>query len=90
MCSHQTSESTAGGEIRHRLLLLYPDDDTRYFPPPLSPPVFQVELPAYTEEGLRATVFKENYKDLKEYLSGFPVILRVMQQKGALERIAYE
>ncbi len=50
----------------------------------------KVELPAYTEESLREKVFKENYANLVDYLRGFPLIVRVMQQPGALERIAYE
>ena len=49
-----------------------------------------VELPAYTEEGLRTLVFRESYDSLVEYLAGFPLIVRVLQQPGALERIAYE
>lgn len=50
-----------------------------------------VKLPAYTEAGLRETVFKDNYESLNEYLTGFPLILQVMQQKvglwGRLNRI---
>lgn len=38
-----------------------------------------VELPVYTEEGLREKVFKENYANLVDYLRGFPLIVRVMQ-----------
>lgn len=34
-----------------------------------------------TEEGLRATVFKDHYESLNEYLTGFPLITQVMQQK---------
>ncbi|GAB5034489.1 adenosine deaminase [Nannochloropsis oceanica] len=49
-----------------------------------------VELPAYTEEGLRTLVFHDAYDSLVDYLRGFPPIVRVMQQPGALERIAYE
>jgi len=49
-----------------------------------------VDLPAYTEEGLRALVFRETYDSLVDYLRGFPLIVRVLQQPGALERIAYE
>eukprot|EP00624_Nannochloropsis_granulata_P003737 evm.model.NODE_28852_length_12777_cov_25.675354.4 len=49
-----------------------------------------VELPAYTEEGLRTLVFHDAYDSLVDYLRGFPLIVRVLQQPGALERIAYE
>ena len=41
-----------------------------------------VELPAYTEEGLRTLVFRESYDSLVEYLAGFPLIVRVLQQPG--------
>lgn len=50
----------------------------------------QVELPSYTEEGLRETVFKDRYKDLAEYLTGFAYTVPVMQNDSALERVAYE
>ena len=50
----------------------------------------KVTLPSFTEEGLNRLVFKDSYKDLNEYLSGFSWTLRVMQDKEALERTAYE
>lgn len=49
-----------------------------------------VELPSYTEEGLRETVFKDLYGSLVEYLQGFQYLTAVMQDEEALERIAYE
>jgi adenosine deaminase len=49
-----------------------------------------VELPSYTPDGLRETVFKESYQDLNEYLSGFAYTCRVMQDQESLERIARE
>ena len=49
-----------------------------------------VELPAYTESGLRETVFKDNYADLNEYLKGFAYTTAVMQTPEQLEKIAFE
>jgi len=49
-----------------------------------------VELPSYSENGLRETVFKESYKNLEEYLTGFGLTCEVMQNREQLERIAYE
>ena len=49
-----------------------------------------VELPAYTVEGLRETVFKKRYRNLEEYLHPFRYTVAVMQNPEALERIAYE
>ena len=51
---------------------------------------YGVELPSYTEEGLRETVFKERYANLAEYLSGFGYTVAVLQSELALERVAYE
>lgn len=50
----------------------------------------KIELPSFTEEGLRELVFKENYKDLNEYLTGFGLTGKVMQDGEGLHRIAYE
>lgn len=50
----------------------------------------KVELPSFTPEGLRETVFKESYKDLNEYLGGFAYTCAVMQDAESLERIAFE
>jgi len=47
-----------------------------------------VELPSYTEEGLRELVFKERYRNLVEYLQGFKYTCAVMQTPEALERSA--
>ncbi len=49
-----------------------------------------VELPSYTEDGLRKLVFKDRYRSLKEYLYGFMFTTGVMQDPEALERVGYE
>lgn len=49
-----------------------------------------VQLPSYTVEGLKETVFKENYKDLDDYLKGFGHTCAVMRTTENIERIAYE
>ena len=49
-----------------------------------------IELPSYTEQGLRETVFKEQYRDLDEYLTGFAYTNAVMKTREQLERISYE
>ncbi|MBI5508294.1 MAG: adenosine deaminase family protein [Deltaproteobacteria bacterium] len=51
---------------------------------------YRVELPSYTEAGLRETVFKDRYRNLSEYLQGFTYTTAVMQSEAALERVAYE
>lgn len=51
---------------------------------------YNVELPSFTPEGLRETVFLPRYGSLKEYLRGFPYIVGVLQSEIALERVAYE
>jgi len=51
---------------------------------------YQVELPSYTEAGLRETVFKDRYANLGEYLTGFAYTTAVLQSELALERCAYE
>ncbi|MCB9544244.1 MAG: adenosine deaminase family protein, partial [Myxococcales bacterium] len=51
---------------------------------------YHVDLPSYTVEGLRETVFKERYRNLGEYLQGFAYTGAVMQSELALERVAYE
>lgn len=48
------------------------------------------ELPATTPEGLRETVFKDQYRDLDDYLKGFALTCRVMQDAESLTRIARE
>jgi adenosine deaminase len=49
-----------------------------------------VALPSSTEEGMNELVFKDSYRDLNEYLAGFPWTLKVMQDPEGLERAAYE
>ena len=49
-----------------------------------------VELPAYTEKGLREKVFKKQYASLPEYLKGFDYTTAVMRSAENIERIAYE
>lgn len=50
----------------------------------------RIKLPSMTESGLRATVFKKQYKDLPDYLKGFAYTCAVMQKPESLERIGYE
>jgi adenosine deaminase len=50
----------------------------------------RVELPSYTEGGLRETVYKERYTSLGDYLKGFQYTVAVMQDAESLERIASE
>ncbi len=50
----------------------------------------KVELPSYTEEGLKEKIFKEKYKSLVEYLKGFGYICAVLQDQESLDRTAYE
>jgi adenosine deaminase len=50
----------------------------------------KVELPSWTESGLRETVFTERYESLADYLKGFRYTVAVMQTPEALERIAGE
>ena len=49
-----------------------------------------IELPSFTEEGLNELVFKDSYKDLNEYLTGFSWTLLVLQDTEGLERASYE
>ena len=51
---------------------------------------YSIELPSYTEEGLRELVFKDRYNSLGDYLKGFAYSVGVMQSEVALERVAYE
>lgn len=50
----------------------------------------RLELPSYTEEGMRALVFKPSYQSLDEYLQTFTWAIRVLQNREALEQAAYE
>jgi adenosine deaminase len=49
-----------------------------------------VELPAYTESGLRELVFLDRYAHLGEYLEGFRYTVAVLSDAAALERAAFE
>jgi adenosine deaminase len=49
-----------------------------------------VALPSTTEEGLNRLVFKDSYRDLNEYLTGFSWTLKVLQDAEGLERAARE
>ncbi|MGM0597076.1 MAG: adenosine deaminase family protein [Myxococcota bacterium] len=49
-----------------------------------------VNLPSYTERGLKETVFKPKYNSLNEYLMGFGYTTAVLQNESSLERAAYE
>lgn len=49
-----------------------------------------MELPSYTEDGLRETVFKDSYRSLDEYLRGFAYTGAVMRTAEQIERISYE
>lgn len=49
-----------------------------------------LELPSYTETGLRETVFKEKYSNLAEYLEGFRFTTAVMSNPEAIERVTFE
>jgi adenosine deaminase len=50
----------------------------------------KVALPSETPEGLRELVFKDTYRDLPDYLSGFAYTVAVMQEPESIERIAAE
>jgi adenosine deaminase len=49
-----------------------------------------IELPSYTEEGLKELVFKDKYANLGEYLHGFMYTCSVLHKAENLERVAYE
>lgn len=50
----------------------------------------KIELPSFTDEGLRQLVFKDAYKNLGEYLHGFMYTCAVLRDAENLERTAYE
>jgi adenosine deaminase len=50
----------------------------------------KVELPSYTEEGMRELVYKKSYASLPEYLGGFGYTCAVLRDLENLERAAYE
>ena len=49
-----------------------------------------VKLPSETPEGLLELVFKEQYRDLPDYLHGFAYTSPVLCDGESLERVAYE
>ncbi|MCC7200121.1 MAG: adenosine deaminase family protein [Gammaproteobacteria bacterium] len=49
-----------------------------------------LQLPSFTEGGLRETVFKDRYANLGEYLTGFAHTVSALQTADALERVAFE
>ena len=49
-----------------------------------------VKLPSSSPEGLLDLVFKEQYRDLPDYLHGFSYTCSVMTDEESLERVAYE
>ena len=49
-----------------------------------------IELPSRTPEGLLELVFKEQYKDLPDYLHGFAYTSPVLCDPESLERVAFE
>ncbi|MCP3957355.1 MAG: adenosine deaminase family protein [bacterium] len=49
-----------------------------------------VKLPSYEPEGLLELVFKENYRDLPDYLHGFAYTSPVLCDPESLEQAAYE
>lgn len=50
----------------------------------------KIELPSWTEAGLRETVYKDRYANLGEYLHGFKYTCAVLRNPEALERVSYE
>ncbi|MBN2723796.1 MAG: adenosine deaminase family protein [Deltaproteobacteria bacterium] len=51
---------------------------------------YKVNLPSYTETGLKELVFKDAYGSLNDYLKGFAYTGAVLQNEPSLERVAYE
>jgi adenosine deaminase len=49
-----------------------------------------IELPSWTEDGLRETVFRPRYANLPEYLEGFRYTVAVLQDHEAIERTTFE
>lgn len=49
-----------------------------------------VTLPSETPSGLRELVFKDQYRDLPDYLHGFAYTCAVLQDLEAIERVSYE
>lgn len=50
----------------------------------------KVKLPSETPEGLLELVFKDQYRDLPDYLHGFAYTCAVLKDEEALEQVAYE
>jgi adenosine deaminase len=50
----------------------------------------KIDLPSYTEAGLKELVFKNKYANLGEYLHGFMYTCSVLHKAENLERVAYE
>jgi len=50
----------------------------------------KIELPSYTEDGMRDLVFKDRYKDLGEYLHGFKYTCAVLRDLEVMEQVSYE
>ncbi|MBT3340442.1 MAG: adenosine deaminase family protein [Planctomycetes bacterium] len=50
----------------------------------------KVKLPAYSEAGLYKKVFKDQYTDLNDYLTGFAYTCAVLRDAESLERAAFE
>lgn len=49
-----------------------------------------IKLPAMDEAGLRNQVFKDAYRNLEEYLTGFAYTTAVLRSREALYRVSYE
>jgi adenosine deaminase len=49
-----------------------------------------LDLPSFSVDGLNETLFKNQYRNLEEYLSTFSYSCAVMQKPEYLEQIAYE
>jgi adenosine deaminase len=49
-----------------------------------------VELPSYTEAGMRELVYKDSYENLPEYLRGFKYTCAVLRDLENLEQVSYE
>ena len=49
-----------------------------------------IELPAWTEQGLKEKVYKDKYENLGEYLTGFQYTCSILREPENLERAAYE
>lgn len=50
----------------------------------------RVQLPSTSPEGLLELVFKDQYRDLPDYLHGFAYTCAVLRDEEALERVAFE